>query len=588
MDVSRDPTLNPRLYFGQELSLDPSTRVWALPGSAQGLGYASDSFAQRELMPLLRSAHDLGSMSPELDRMGRSWPARYYLSSHRCNLLRPFSWNRDAAVLEVGSGCGTITRFLGETFREVLAVEGEQHRAEAGAARTRDQDNVAVVCGPHQALLTGSAFDVVFCVGVLEYSPLFSESPDPLQETLSTLRSRLRDGGVLVLAIENQLGLKYFTGAAEDHTGLAYDGLEGYRRSGGRGPRTVGRGRLQQLLRSAGFQTVDFYYPFPDYKFPQVIATHGALETGASQAPEFISKTLAGDYPPRRTPLLFDQRAAWHQLGKNQLIQELSNSFLVVASVDNQQVQVQADWDLVSYSMAPRRPEFWNQTRAWGLAGPEPTVERVALSPGQPSELLTMPRSYRVPWIDSPTIGQLALDSAMGHRATVADVARHLEPWVTYLRSHTDALERVPGEMIDAIPQNLIEVSDGIVAIDNEWQWTQPIQMPIVISRGLSMLYARLYETSGISPLKNTSIGRLIVRTARELGLDYGWGDVREFCEFEAKFRSEVEGAATSAARLLAVHAVPPPLRRAGLQASSLKMLPRRVSDELRRRTHPH
>ena len=129
--------------------------VW-IPAHTDGLGYPSDYFARGPLLGQLRSAANLGSLSEELEQLADTWPARYYLSAERSTLLRAFRYDRSATVLEVGSGCGSITRFLGETFASVLAVEGELHRATVGAARSRDQANVAVVCAPFRSPRAGS------------------------------------------------------------------------------------------------------------------------------------------------------------------------------------------------------------------------------------------------------------------------------------------------------------------------------------------------------------------------------------------------------------------------------------------------
>lgn len=72
-------------------------------------------------------------------------------------------------------------------------------------------------------------FDVVTLIGVLEYArKYFSVEPgnDPVKATLEKARRMLKPGGVFLLAIENQLGLKYFAGRPEDHNGVPMYGIE--------------------------------------------------------------------------------------------------------------------------------------------------------------------------------------------------------------------------------------------------------------------------------------------------------------------------------------------------------------------------
>ena len=52
------------------------------------------------------------------------------MSDKWAQLFSVFDFDRRARVLEVGCGCGAITRFLGEEFDQVTAIEGSERRAE--------------------------------------------------------------------------------------------------------------------------------------------------------------------------------------------------------------------------------------------------------------------------------------------------------------------------------------------------------------------------------------------------------------------------------------------------------------------------
>ena len=79
----------------------------------------------------------------------------------------------------------------------------------------------------------------------------------------------LKPNGKLLIAIENKYGLKYWCGAREDHTAIPFDGLNQYILS--KTAQTFSRQELADLVKNAGFENSFFYYPLPDYKFPQVI-----------------------------------------------------------------------------------------------------------------------------------------------------------------------------------------------------------------------------------------------------------------------------------------------------------------------------
>lgn len=559
-DVS---AVNAADLFSVTLNRLADSGVWT-PEAGEEFSYRSDAFARGELLEIVRSARDLSSLSPELEAAASNWPASYYLSARRSSLLRPFNWDKSARVLEVGSGCGSITRFLGETFAEVVAVEGELHRAAVGASRARDQANVAVACAPFETLRPRTPFDLLFCIGVLEYSPLYNDADDPFLATLSDFRSKLADSGALVLAIENQLGLKYFAGAAEDHTNIPFDGIEGYRRSGGRGPRTMGRAELKDSLLRAGFQRVDFYYPFPDYKLTRAVVSESGTRFGGAQLAEFIAHDIAGDYRSLPTKPHFDQRAVWHELFKNGLVGDLANSFLVIASAATEQHHVTADWDAASYNLSPRVKQFWTETRISGMERSVPEIERRRLVPGMDaSPLVRMPDSTREEWYSAGTLAQAATDRAMGRSSTLTDVVENFRVWLQFLNEHADELGNVPGSLLDAIPQNLIVVGDDVHQIDREWESPSRVPMPYLVSRGLAVFFVKLRNSVGVSATyRRRPIGFLMITAARQLGLKYGLRDLQDYCRRESRLRSEIEVSSVSTFRVMIELGIPPQLRR--------------------------
>ncbi|WP_164706887.1 hypothetical protein, partial [Pseudomonas viridiflava] len=108
-------------------------------------------------------------------------------------------------------------------------------------------------------------------IGVLECASMFSADTDPAYGMLNRVRKLLKPDGHLFIAIENQLGLKYFAGAPEDHLGIAMYGIEG--RYVERQPKTFGRKELEALIDRAGFASSDFLSPYPDYKIPNSMIT---------------------------------------------------------------------------------------------------------------------------------------------------------------------------------------------------------------------------------------------------------------------------------------------------------------------------
>ena len=80
--------------------------------------------------------------------------------------------------------------------------------------RTRDLPGVRVVHGRLDEIDFDEPFDAVALVGVLEYAAMYHEAGSGSHVALiRRCRELLTADGVLVLAIENRLGLKYLAGA---------------------------------------------------------------------------------------------------------------------------------------------------------------------------------------------------------------------------------------------------------------------------------------------------------------------------------------------------------------------------------------
>ena len=170
--------------------------------------------AEAWLYETFQEVADLSAISTEAVSKAVEWSHRYHTDPARANVVRSFGISVDDAVLEIGSGCGAVTRYLGETARLVDAVEPVLSRARVARVRTRDLDNVEVFVGTTDDLPLERVYDVVVVTGVLEYVGDGSADLAPYRHFLSAAAARLTEHGTVILAIENKLGVKYITGAA--------------------------------------------------------------------------------------------------------------------------------------------------------------------------------------------------------------------------------------------------------------------------------------------------------------------------------------------------------------------------------------
>lgn len=299
--------------------------VWRI-ATEKNFEYNDGDEHEEYIYSVIKNADDISSDSKELVRFIKDWPSKYHLSIERSFAYRSLNFDRKMTVLEVGSGCGAITRFLGETGAEIVALEGSLRRAKITRERTRDLENVTVVCAPFDKVEFARSFDLVILNGVLEYSPLFVDSDAPFDAFLEKCNSLLSSSGALIIAIENQFGLRYFSSGKEDHTNVLYDGLHGYP-SRPFGVKTFSRQELCDLV-SKTVGSANLFLPIPDYKFPRALVKEEL--TRHVNLGELVADLQRYDFATVVKPKLHE-RLVYHELGKSNLIVDMSNSLFVIA-----------------------------------------------------------------------------------------------------------------------------------------------------------------------------------------------------------------------------------------------------------------
>ncbi|WP_187296522.1 class I SAM-dependent methyltransferase, partial [Neomoorella thermoacetica] len=323
--------------FLKDFVYEHDSGVYLLPSGVSRFTYSDGIETEDYILWAVSNAADKSSLSEELRTWIKDWPTRYHLSPVRANLLRPFPFLYNSAkVLEIGAGCGAITRYLGEVCKHVDAIEGSYHRARITRQRCSDLSNVNVYVANVFDLSFTKEYDVATLIGVLEYAPIFYSKQVRKEnccvELLRLVSQALKDDGILILAIENKLGLKYWAGCREDHSGRLFDGLHDYPDFPGAPlrPITFSKNELYQLLVTAGFTSVQFYYPFPDYKLPNTLIRDSEE---LKQAKLFLYNwinTPFEDYSGLREYLIHENLTL-KSLYKAGLLGEFANSFLVLA-----------------------------------------------------------------------------------------------------------------------------------------------------------------------------------------------------------------------------------------------------------------
>lgn len=265
---------------------------------------------------------------PALIQNTRSWSVMYHLSNERENICSFLPIKKTDKVLEIGSGCGAITGCLARLAGHVTCIELSKKRSTINAVRHKMLDNIDIIVGNFEDVEQDleEKYDYITLIGVLEYAASYIKSRDPYHDILNRVSRHLNEDGRLIIAIENQLGLKYFAGCREDHTGVFYDGIEGYRDT--EGVKTFSRPGLTRILAESGYKS-RFYYPYPDYKLPHTIYSDLRLP-GIGEL-----NTNIRNFDADRL-LTFDESKVFDTLVENGQFVDFANSFLVIAVKDEE------------------------------------------------------------------------------------------------------------------------------------------------------------------------------------------------------------------------------------------------------------
>lgn len=254
----------------------------------------------------------------------KEYPYLYHLAKIRQNLIDWLPMHKGMRVLERNAECGALTGKLLEKCGAVTCVTEDAKAASIIKERCKVLETQLTVLSETEyarAMDTpdnAEQYDMILLIGN------FYRYRGELQK----LRRMLAEEGRLIVADANRLGLKYFAGCAEEYGGEYFSGVEGYKdaEEEEETPRCYSKSEYAEFLYTAGFETLKFYYPYPDYKFPHTIYSE-----------EWLPKE--GELGDNRRSLdrdrlqLFDEQKVYDALLAEGLFGAFSNSYLIVADM---------------------------------------------------------------------------------------------------------------------------------------------------------------------------------------------------------------------------------------------------------------
>lgn len=533
-------------------SYDQDASIWTRQ-DYQGINYNDGDEVEKRIASILNNATDLSVLSDELRPHCIDWPSLYHLSANRANILRPFEQDLRGDILEVGAGCGAISRYLGECGGNVLALEGTPRRAAIASARTRDLANVTVVSDNFEEFKYEKKFDVVTLIGVLEYANLFTPGNNPALSMLERVRSFLKPNGKLFIAIENQFGLKYFAGAPEDHVGVPMYGVEARYRK--KQPQTYGRNELGRLINGAGFANIEFLAPFPDYKLPVSIVTERGFSNDDFDAAALACQNVRRD-PQLPKIINFSPELVWPSIISNGLSIDLSNSFLVVAAQEENEKLV-CSKTLAWHFTTSRRKSLCKATQFVRSKDDRIEVLYARFDKSVTNPVIGNHLQHCLPEKEEYVLGRVLLNDFVINVSrddwSASHISESLFSWLNCL-SHlalqnddivdlTNPFSQIAGSLFDCIPQNIVQDRAGSFhIIDNEWILNEKIEIGFLVYRGLLALINSVTKFGRPADKEIKTFYDFLIYSMKSLGWTVSYDDISRWVELEWEIQSEVAG----------------------------------------------
>jgi SAM-dependent methyltransferase len=480
---------------------------------------------ESKVLEVLREGSDLRSTSDELVTKADTWSLRYHFDPSRANIVRPLTWDSSHAVLEIGAGCGAITRYLGEVCGVVDAVEPMADRAACARERTRDLPNVEVFVGLLEDVPDEPAYDVVVVIGVLEYVGRGSSDASIYSSFLERAARLLVPGGTLVLGIENRLGVKYLAGAPEDHSGRFFENIEGYDQHSI--ARTFSRKELEGFLNGAGLATRTLG-AFPDYKLTRCVIDDDLFDERpelATTIPHFPSPDWNGG-----GHRVANESRIWQNLVVAGLGPQTSNSLLVLGHRgDGPSPLWPPDNLLAYYSPSGLRPVYSVATTIRRARDGALEWLRRPFVEGSSAEGITIDTTPER-LVDGRDLLQVIVET---------DTDEALEAVLVGWRDALDRLLRSGAPPhLDLIPHNAVRAEDGSIRfIDSKWN-LDGFDRDAIVERAALLLANQLATRTSPTRWSMTTVRELAVHLGVLLGLNADGAWLERALERESRFHA--------------------------------------------------
>ncbi|WP_019559141.1 glycosyltransferase [Caldimonas manganoxidans] len=463
------------VYFNSKaLERDaPDTDTCALKESDESAPSALSTEAR--VLSALQSTNDRSLASEDIARMCLDASIDHCLGSACANTLRPLErLLRGRKVLEIGARFGTRSRFMGEIGAQVTAYETHPLMMQAAEIRCADLPNVSVTSDLTRASTgpTCNDYDVVLIAD--------PGAATQLSAAIQTAQRHLRPGGCLILMSDNRLGLRYWAGAAQAGSAWDFAGIQGLTQDGRL--TAPGRRELIRALNQHGLVHQKFYYPFPDHRKAFLVLSENARSAPAELLYNLLSACHTVGHNAGRDPL-FSEGCAFRSLIENDLLGDMANAFVVIASTSPLPPVDQED---IAYTYSGLRRSHLAKEVAIHRVEGALRVRRRLLNP-----------TSATPWMrfeaDEPLLpGELLFNRLLPvmnqpgwHTELIAQWMRPLYEHLASKTHHINGQSYLDGQYLDATPFNFIGHGSEYQLFDLEWCYWPKVRLEYVLLRGI-------------------------------------------------------------------------------------------------------
>ena len=273
-----------------------------------------------------------------------------HLSTICQNSINWYPFKENCSILEIGGNLGEITGVLCKKANKVVTLENQPDKATIISKRYENQENLEIILGEWKDITLTEKFDYITLIGSLPYIAKANHMTS--QEMISELSQNLKEDGILLIAVDNQFGIRYFVGNPENYLNKKFVGLLNYNNEEDK-IETYTKQKLQNMLEQTGFHYQHFYYPLPDYRMPNVIFSD-------KEPPKYNSVDKYMPYPKEKSDILMNEIDLFREILKNDdsLFSFFANAYLVEASKQENKQK----YSYISYNNL-RKPEYRLMTK---------------------------------------------------------------------------------------------------------------------------------------------------------------------------------------------------------------------------------